>query len=171
MANLGSPPEPTRSFEGLGSVTEARFSPDSRRFALGGIRKVLLGRLDALDENPIESQAELSIAHLAFSQDGRWLALAGSDGGVRLWDLNLADPAVAAVDLPGHPDGISALAFEPSGRWLFTAGNFGIVRRWRLRRDGLLDLACRTAGRNLTQEEWRQYLPGDPYRKTCPDFP
>ena len=34
------------------------------------------------------------------------------------------------------------------------------------------DIACRAAGRNLTGEEWRLYLPpGEPYRPTCPQFP
>jgi hypothetical protein len=30
--------------------------------------------------------------------------------------------------------------------------------------------ACCIANRNLTQEEWTQYLPGQPYHKTCPDL-
>jgi WD40 repeat protein len=119
----------------------------------------------------IDSQADLSLTNLAFSQDGHWLALGSSDGKVRLWDLNAPDPAASAVDLPGHPGSITALTFEPSGRWLFTAGADGTVKRWRLRREDLVDLACRTAGRNLTPDEWEQYLGGEPNRKTCPDFP
>ena len=31
--------------------------------------------------------------------------------------------------------------------------------------------ACRLAGRNLTRTEWAQYLPGQAYRKTCPQWP
>jgi len=30
--------------------------------------------------------------------------------------------------------------------------------------------ACAVAGRNLTKEEWRRFVPGHPYRKTCPSF-
>jgi hypothetical protein len=26
------------------------------------------------------------------------------------------------------------------------------------------------AGRNLTRTEWTRYLPGEKYRRTCPDF-
>jgi hypothetical protein len=63
------------------------------------------------------------------------------------------------------------MTFEPSGRWLFTVSQGGTLLRWRLRREDLVDLACRLAGRNLTREEWSQYLGGEPYRKTCPDFP
>jgi hypothetical protein len=31
--------------------------------------------------------------------------------------------------------------------------------------------ACSIAGRNLTQSEWKQYLPGRPYQSTCPQWP
>lgn len=32
-------------------------------------------------------------------------------------------------------------------------------------------LACRIANRNLTRQEWRQYLGDLPYQKTCPGLP
>jgi len=32
-------------------------------------------------------------------------------------------------------------------------------------------LACARLTRNLTKEEWKQYLPDEPCRKTCPDLP
>ena len=38
---------------------------------------------------------------------------------------------------------------------------------WNLQLNGLIDLACRTAGCNLTRKEWEQYFPGQEYRKTC----
>jgi DNA-binding SARP family transcriptional activator/class 3 adenylate cyclase/WD40 repeat protein/energy-coupling factor transporter ATP-binding protein EcfA2 len=31
--------------------------------------------------------------------------------------------------------------------------------------------ACRIAGRNFTRSEWAQYLPSQPYRVTCPQWP
>ena len=31
--------------------------------------------------------------------------------------------------------------------------------------------ACALAGRNLTRAEWARYLPGEPPRPTCPQFP
>jgi hypothetical protein len=37
--------------------------------------------------------------------------------------------------------------------------------------NSLLDKACLYAGRNLYQEEWAQYFPGQPYQKTCPQWP
>ena len=30
---------------------------------------------------------------------------------------------------------------------------------------------CGLVGRNLTQSEWNQFLPGQPYQRTCPQWP
>ena len=36
---------------------------------------------------------------------------------------------------------------------------------WRVR-------ACEAAGRNLTRDEWKNFLPeGEPYHATCPQYP
>ena len=35
----------------------------------------------------------------------------------------------------------------------------------------LLARACLIAGRNLTRDEWNTYLPRQPYRKTCDQWP
>jgi hypothetical protein len=32
-------------------------------------------------------------------------------------------------------------------------------------------LIAPAATRNLTWQEWQQYLPGQPYRQTCPNLP
>ena len=59
---------------------------------------------------------------------------------------------------PGRPDagfGQQRQHHHPVGRR---------PRSWMTR-------ACRIAGRNLSQAEWRQYMGDRPYRKTCPDLP
>ncbi len=33
------------------------------------------------------------------------------------------------------------------------------------------DEACNQAGRNLSAQEWQEYMPGIPYRKVCAEFP
>ena len=45
------------------------------------------------------------------------------------------------------------------------------VRLWRMNPDDLEAVACRVAGRNLTQDEWAQYLRGEKYRLTCKSLP
>jgi hypothetical protein len=37
--------------------------------------------------------------------------------------------------------------------------------------EGLLEAACKRAERNMSREEWRAYMGGEPYRETCPGKP
>ena len=59
------------------------------------------------------------------------------------------------------------VAISSDNHWLVTGSEDHTLRLWNLRLDELVELACRTAGRNLTREQWNQYLPGQAYRKTC----
>lgn len=35
----------------------------------------------------------------------------------------------------------------------------------------LVEMGCQKVWRNLTWDEWQRYLPGEPYRQTCPNLP
>jgi hypothetical protein len=42
---------------------------------------------------------------------------------------------------------------------------------WQVDPNRWLKIACRIAGRNLTNAEWRHYLPHRDYQRTCPRYP
>ncbi|HLO33686.1 MAG TPA: hypothetical protein VK249_31350 [Anaerolineales bacterium] len=64
---------------------------------------------------------------------------------------------------------ISKLYFD--GKHLITQDENGSFIQWTIDpRDWLKD-ACAAAHRNLTPEEWNQYLPNQPYKKTCAEYP
>lgn len=77
----------------------------------------------------------------AVSPDHRWLATAGSDEMVRLWDLSAKDPAKAPVILPGQADRASKIAISSDGRFvaIYSAGEqdqaHEVVRLWDLRKN------------------------------------
>ncbi|MBL7199747.1 MAG: hypothetical protein ISS56_06325 [Anaerolineae bacterium] len=42
---------------------------------------------------------------------------------------------------------------------------------WDLDPDSWAARVCQIAGRNMALGEWEQFLPGEPYGKTCPQWP
>ena len=173
-----SSPEPAssaivlRGHEGL--IFAVAISADNRWLVTGSRDKT--ARLWDLSSPEPASSAIVLRGHegpifaVAISADTRWLVTGSWDKTARLWDLSSEDPASSAIVLRGHEDYISAVAISADTRWLVTGSWDKTARLWDLRLDELLNLACRTAGRNLTKEEWAQYMGNLPYQKTCPDF-
>ena len=60
---------------------------------------------------------------------------------------------------------------SPDGTRLLTGTGNGTTAIWDLDTRHWEDRACRIAGRNLTRAEWREYLPDQPYRRTCSEWP
>ncbi len=83
----------------------------------------------------------------------------------------LVRPLERAIRWETNESRIQDLVFSSGSglqsRWLVAVSSTEVFR-CNLRLDELLDLACRMAGRNLTRDEWAQFLPGEEYRKTCP---
>ena len=68
-----------------------------------------------------------------------------------------------------HEDEVwTVAAFSPDGKLLATASREDrTARLWLWQPKDLIAEACARLTRNLTQEEWRQYLGAEPYRETC----
>jgi hypothetical protein len=70
---------------------------------------------------------------------------------------------------------VESVALSPDGRYLVTASVPGetelVVSLDPSRPQDLIDEACSRLTANLTQEEWKRFLPDQKYRKTCPNLP
>jgi WD40 repeat protein len=155
------------------NIEDVAFSPDGQWFAAStGFYHDWNGSVSLWKSSEIEESPQvLTGKSLAFSPDGQWLALEG--GGTiyereptRLWNLSSDNNLVSDFISMTENSSFGHVIFSPDGNWLIT-GHFEEIRLWPLQMDTLVDLACRTVGRNLTFLEWETYFPQENYRKTC----
>ena len=130
------------------------------------------------------------ISRLLFSHDDQIIISAGEDQTIKLWDtqtlqqiglpITNGTARQLFVDFPhidtllgysGHEEKVVDIALSPDDTKLVSMAFDEEVRIWELDIKIWLERACERAGRNLTEEEWDLYLPDEPYRKTCPQFP
>jgi len=88
-------------------------------------------RLENPDQDTITdtSGRRGSVEDVAFSPDGKTLALASYRGTVQLWDVASGK---LRETLKGHSSAVGAVAFSPDGRSLASGGNDQTVRLWNV---------------------------------------
>jgi WD40 repeat protein len=157
--------------QGKGTTFSAEFSPDGHWAVVSGYGQP--SQLLDLSRSRGRRQAIALLGHAhplvraVISPDSHWLVTADTDleppqsteQTCRIWDLTASDPGASSALLPRQDCQADRVAITPNGRWLATAGSGSGVRLWHLGLASLVDLAQRTAGRALTAEERREYLP------------
>jgi len=121
---------------------------------------------------PLLRQLKSQLAHqggvysVAFSPDGRLVATGSLDKTARVFESATGKE----VSRLAHQGTVNSVAFSPDGRLLALAsGDEAFISPWRPK--DIVDYVCAHLPFNLTQDEWKQYLPDEPYRKTCPNLP
>ena len=110
----------------------------------------------------------------AWSADGRRFASVDEAGLVVVWDTARVEPVHV---LTGSERPVRTVAFSADGRTLYTVGDDAVLLTWdlsgtrgagaKLADTSPVDLACRIAGRDMTEQEWRRYLPDRDYQRVC----
>jgi WD40 repeat protein len=155
---------------GLKQIWDVEFSPAGSTLAVVGSGEVvpLIDVASRRVQSRLLTHQANRINAVAFSPDGSLLATGGSDSTIVVWDVSSRH----AVGLPltMHSDEISALQFSLDGKVLASADRGGNIFLSVVEYDDPVQAICSIASRNLTREEWSQYIGVEvEYREICPD--
>jgi WD40 repeat protein/DNA-binding SARP family transcriptional activator len=108
-----------------GEINAVAFSPDDRYVVGGGEEHAAIW--DARSGRQVRSlHHNESVVDASYSQNGRYIATATTDGTLRIWPVTGGPPVL----LYGHVGHVNTVQFDPSGKRLVSAGRDGTVRIW-----------------------------------------
>ena len=138
--------------------------PDSPRIVFGGPAGLVV--VDLEDERSWVIEDAGDVVNLALAPDGDRAVVGTRDGVYRLWDLEAARPIGVLYD--GDSTSLGPPGIEDDGRfaWLSTPGR---AIRVPIEPEAWIERACALVGRELTDAEWAEHVPGDVERgPVCP---
>jgi WD40 repeat protein/DNA-binding SARP family transcriptional activator/energy-coupling factor transporter ATP-binding protein EcfA2 len=111
--------------------------------------------------------AATPVASIAFDRSGQHFATAGGpEGGLKEWFTSSLQQDGATLDPEQGTWGNAQ--FTPNGKLLLSVNANGQGSLWPVSLAALENHACTVAGRNLTHDEWSQFITGYEYSQVCP---
>jgi len=148
-------------------INTLRFSPDGKTIAVGNDSgDVAFWEADTGRQLPQQLTSRgTGVESLSFDPSGTRLMTISEDGTIRLWALPTDEPIGGPI--PGGTTGGRG-TFFPDGKDVVAVFGSGTGVVWNVDPTRWSAQACRIANRNFTRAEWRAYLPGRAYSRTCP---
>ena len=147
-------------------IRRARYSPSGRQVVLSDHHVEGRAEIWDVDEGrQIQKlQHESTVTDASFDPSEKYVVTTSDDRAARIWQLDTGEQ-VAQFE---HDADVQAARFSPDGTYVLSAGGRSdrTARLWLWRPRDLITEACSRLSRDLTQEEWAQYLVGETYRKT-----
>ena len=108
-----------------------------------------------------------------FSDDGDRVVSGAVDGSVILWDAATGNMTARVAGPTGislsWASGATSPTFLPNGDIMIVPWSRDpAVYIWDPSAERAVEFACRAAGRDLTEAEWAEHFPGQPFRSVCP---
>jgi WD40 repeat protein len=113
------------------SVSQLSFSPNGSLLAGSSSSQIKVFDMQRLSQPPVLMQNIGYHLQFAFHPTGRYLATAGSDGVVQVWDVSTGK---AVRTLKGHAGAVCTVAFLSDNVTLATGAEDHSVRLWNLQR-------------------------------------
>jgi hypothetical protein len=161
---------------GGATLPQVSFTPDSAILAAAIGQFNITGKVVLWDTTTWRRRATLILPYspggIAFINDGaRFVtpSILPAIGRIDVWDTATLQPIGEPLTAP-TTESIFVNA-DARGTKIAIGSYSGITTVLDVDPPSWQRAACRLAGRNLTRTEWKQYLPGQVYRKTCPRWP
>jgi DNA-binding SARP family transcriptional activator/WD40 repeat protein len=157
----------------LGQVA---LSPDGKTLAVnsGDPNKGQVALYNTATGKQRQAVSTESFGGVEFLHHGGWLIVTSASSGqehAQLYDATTLEPIGVTFSYAGTPGGYGRPIAVNNAGTLFSEAEADRPPLWDVNPADWLTIACRIAGRNLTQAEWHQYLPSRPYQLTCPGLP
>jgi WD40 repeat protein len=153
---------------GEGTVSSLAFAPDGTLATgtSGGTVQLWNPTSGEPTAHPILA-ALTPITSTAFDATGQHFATTGAqDGEVKLWFTSTLQQDGAT--LATERSATYTAALEPDSGNLLVVDDHGNAFTWSTSPAAWEQRACAIAGRNLTRQEWAQFVPGQDYARVCP---
>ncbi len=152
---------------GSSAINCLDISPDGKLLAIGReLGDALLWNIEQKRLERLINGHQSAITDIEFSPDNKLLLTTSRDRTARLWDLS--DSRKLPLVMDDHEDWVMTGCFDPSGQQIITGSRDEFVRIWPTNPEVLADRICGLVSRNLTKEEWVEFVGADiPYQKTC----